>query len=194
MSSIQVVGRNSEPTFVCNKIGEWWSFGNIRTGSELFHYENYLIGPSYKPEVEDEDEERPPKCPFSDFSKTVLQDQCLTIPVSNLEFEKPFLYHGFNAPGMISWCEGGECQLCGGGRELCPGCRDGREVMESFTTLPSTKVDCGTEMMYPLCIGVECAEESAYQTSDHWGDEDDKMSDEEYNEWYSRVMKKLGYM
>jgi hypothetical protein len=189
MSSVQLDGQISEPSFVCNSIKEWRAFGNIRTGNELYFYESYIRNPSYEPEKE-EGEEDPPKSPF-EISKQVLPDRSFNIPLSHLDSEEPFLYHRVEAPDVIARLENGDCKLCDGGeRHFCAGCWDGRQVMEAFTS--HYRADCSIRMLCPLCVGSEYAERSINETSDFWRSAG-KMSDEEYEEWIDKRMKDLGY-
>ncbi|QPC72467.1 hypothetical protein HYE68_003219 [Fusarium pseudograminearum] len=188
---VQIDHDNLEPAVIFNRIDTWWGFGDIRNGFDLSYYNDWLLNPSYEP-VEEKKKRRPEYYPFPDFSKTVLPGQSVTIPVSNLEFNDDFLVHGLEVPEMIAFCERGECHLCDGRRKFCARCPDGKAVMEKFTRIHPSRVSCGTQMLCPLCIGVEYAMKSVCETAG-WFD-GERMSDEEYQEWSGKRLKRLGYM
>ncbi|KAG8667323.1 hypothetical protein FPOAC1_012151 [Fusarium poae] len=195
ITSVQLDGETSEPAVVCNKIPQWWRFGAIRNLTELIHYENYLISPWYDPTAMpsyDPSRTPPPECPFLGISRTVLQNESLTIPIRELKFGRSFLYQDIKAPEVIAWTERGKCFLCHDVSGFCAGCRDGAWALESFDIMSRDLVDCDTGMFCPLCVGPEYAKQSAWENSDQ-GLPSDKMSEEEYIEWESKRMQELGY-
>ncbi|KAJ4015264.1 hypothetical protein NW752_006717 [Fusarium irregulare] len=188
MSSVQINGKESEPALVCNILEKWSRFGRIKDGGDVACYEVWLKKPLQKFKKRNEEEEIPEN-PFQ-ISTTVLPDKSITIPVSDLDFELPFLHRRIKAPDVISWVEGGACGLCRGGeRNFCVGCRDGREVLEKWTSLEGRGMDCGTRMVCPLCIGKYYAETSARETSDYYAE----MPDGEYEEFRKDRYRELGY-
>lgn len=107
------------------------------------------------------------------------------------EDSKPeFLYWDLEIPDIISWLKYGSCWLCGGARELCPGCGTWADhiLAERFR--------CGYDVACPICIGTNYAGEyfSLLHTMDTDGEE---VTEEEWDELETEVTerkKQLGYL
>ncbi|PTD01479.1 hypothetical protein FCULG_00010415 [Fusarium culmorum] len=102
ITSVQLEHNISEPAVIFNKINSWCAFSGIKDGSDLSYYEDWLLNSSGGRK-----KQRPEYYPFFDFSKTVLPDQSITIPISHLEFNDNFLVCGLSAPQMIAHAEWG---------------------------------------------------------------------------------------
>lgn len=202
MSSVQANCKEPEPALVCNIVENWAHFGQIKNGVELECYETWLDAPLTKYEGEDNNNEeddydeedyetyKVPKNPFM-ISTTVLPGKSVTIPISDLNFESPFLYRKLGAPDVISWIHYGDCELCGNNdRHFCAGC-GGCRVLNKFDYGDRDGGDCSLRMLCPLCIGVEYAQRSFVY--DPYDDSDEETS-RSYIKWFSDRKKELGYI
>ncbi|CAG7559908.1 unnamed protein product [Fusarium equiseti] len=202
MSSVQINGEEPEPALVCNIVEQRAHFGRIKNGVELECYETWLDRPLTEYEEEEDDNEeddydeddfetyKVPKNPFT-ISTTVLPGKSVTIPISDLNFESPFLYRKLGVPDVISWIHHGDCKLCGSrDRHFCAGC-GGCRVLNKFDYGDRHGGDCALRMLCPLCIGVEYAQRSFVY--DPYDDTDEAKS-RSYIKWFSDRKRELGYI
>jgi len=207
MSSVQINGKEPEPALVCNIVEHRAHFGRIKNGVELECYETWLDTPLTECEGEDDNNEeddddeddcdeddfetyKVPKNPFT-ISTAVLPGKSVTIPISDLNLESPFLYRKLAAPDVISWIHYGDCKLCGNKeRHFCAGC-GGCRVLNKFDYGDRHGGDCGLRMLCPLCIGVKYAQKSFVY--DPYDDSDEETS-RSYIKWFSDRKKELGYI
>ncbi|KAJ4135034.1 hypothetical protein NW768_004645, partial [Fusarium equiseti] len=130
-----------------------------------------------------------PKNPFK-ISTAVLPGKSVTIPISHLDFESPFLYRKLEVPDVITWIHYGDCELCGGeNREFCAGC-NGKRILNNFTYVGRSSGDCGIRMLCPLCIGVEYAVKSISYDPDYESDEEEQRA---YYKWVWNRKRELSY-
>ncbi|KAF4986292.1 hypothetical protein FDECE_16025 [Fusarium decemcellulare] len=176
---VSVEQNGTESVLSCRFLDGWDPCGQIEKGRSIKVYEKYLKKP-----LQQLGDARPFDLPDSNADGVM-------IPINLLTPDQEFLFHRIKVPDMIARLEEGECGLCGDGRWHCPGCRDGREILENFTSIVRSP-GCGYHMFCPLCIGVKYAEESLSQVGEGWA-KDEPMSDEEYEAWQMRRFAELGY-
>ena len=190
VSSIQNRGSAPESALVCNIVESWEKFGELKSGTNREYYEGYLTTPLHVPIAHPYDE--PPESPFT-ISTTVTPGKSVTIPVSQLDLEMPFLYYDFDTVDVIGKLEDGNCGICEGERLMLATDDD---LIYLMTSLERYEYDSCTWMLCPLCIGSWWASECARQTNLREDDDEDedRMSNDEWNEWKNDRLRELGYL
>ncbi len=104
------------------------------------------------------------------------------------------LFRDVGVQDILSFLEYGECDPCGGGRQLCPGYRCNPSYLEAFVDWGRCQPGCGS-ISCPLCIGIEYAgADLARSRMSDYGLESDEEGEANHELWVTNRYKKLGYM
>ncbi|RBR26015.1 uncharacterized protein FIESC28_01288 [Fusarium coffeatum] len=188
VSSIQIRGDERESALVCNIVESWKKFGELKSGTDREYYEGYLANTLHVP-IPGRYDDEPPENPFK-ISRTVTPDKSVTIPVSQLDLEMPILYQDFDTVDVIGKLEDGNCGICEGERLILATDDD---LVYCMTSLEHYEYDKCTWMLCPLCIGSGWADDCARQTNLREDEDEERMSEEEFNEWLNNRLRDLGY-
>ncbi|KAM5377527.1 hypothetical protein ACJZ2D_004896 [Fusarium nematophilum] len=182
---------NGASTLVCARIPGWDACGMLEGLESVWNYEYYLQRPngSHNFDFEKNKGTRPFDLPTANNGDVAT---IFRIPTAVLERDSQMLFVRITVPDIIAWVERGECDLCGGSRRFCAGCRDGSKIAEEWTSWTNAG-DCGVRILCPLCIGVEFANESiGRQRELDWSDAADAAEEDEYIEWKNTRLRELG--
>ncbi|KAL8830194.1 MAG: hypothetical protein Q9170_005840 [Blastenia crenularia] len=73
------------------------------------------------------------------------------------------LFTAVAVPDIVAWLENGQCWVCNGERDICPGCTGG--VAQKFDAF----MGCGTPLACPLCMGLDfMAEDKIFLKKFYW--------------------------
>ncbi|KAK3360899.1 hypothetical protein B0T24DRAFT_643728 [Lasiosphaeria ovina] len=112
---------------------------------------------------------------------------CTPLAASNLVI--PSLMVDVDLLDVISYIERGRCGMCGGTRTICPGCTGG----------PASKfrvfMGCGVDLVCPLCMGQELAEDHKDFLQVRYDDMDDAdESDPEAEAMEERIRERANQL